>query len=809
MEKGGEDSFNKDSKIKTIDQNAISEYNKGNLFQNGLETNGYTVPTATQRSIIEFPVNLNEILSIRAGPGCGKTRTIIERVIYMVEVLNFKPQEILVLSMANRSVDSLKTKLFNRTKNSIYEQIEISTFHSFCSSLEDSYGELYIKNYVKKRIMDDLSWRNFASLFLSNTMIKGKKHNFMNPEVPNIEELIISIRNGDLSLKEVVEKYKIDEVYLNEIISYLDRNGMVRFPDLITNALNLIDVSLVGLNNSITLIPQLARYKAVIVDEFQDMHPLLLKILKKILVYPTEDHIGENMKHLTIAGDPSQCIYEFLGSQPNMMMHLVEHFPKYKITERFLNESFRLPKPLLAMCSSIMDLKDNGRDMIFSNKQLINKPILLKFSNEVQEYNFIVKEILRLIYELGGLLKPSDFIILARTNMEIDNFSKVADNYGIQCNKFSLSSQWIKSKVHILLDTMNVVSKGKCTDFGLMCIIMILDRKMGSRRRIAKLFNMNNDRIVGSKNMDPLESLESYICHEIQNYDLKKKGHKHSPFFSIYKLPDHVETIKNIKEFLRRIEQERKILESNETPESVLESLSRIVQDLPLIEHLNDFSEKPRKLTSMDVNDLRYGLKKNLKEFSVSLVASYNDYCLSDKSESFVEFFLRTYNDELPSINDENINVSTVHTAKGLEFPVVFLTDSKIGRTTLWDALESKSTRSLEATKRLFYVASTRAKNLLYVTTIKDIRNLPTYYMNYFTNDPPDIVGSNNFLEGICKDLGRNMPSLNNLVEGRSLYRNLNTTMSQKRQPLYSFKQIRKLHYNAYKTSYRIGLKLL
>jgi ATP-dependent DNA helicase HMI1 len=781
-------------------------------------------PTPSQQQIISYPAQPNRILTIKAGPGSGKTFTVVKRIEFLIKN-GIRPDEILVLSMTNRAVNSLRDKLTSLIGAELAQNVNVSTFHSFCASLVDNFGPLFFPNLTRKRLMDDLGWRNFSNIFLGKSIgvngytIKG------NLTPSSLEKMLNGIKSGEMSVDEAASKNNVSKEYVRALLDYLDKNGIMRYQDFIIEALVLMEMSLKG-----PLIPQLENYKVVIVDEFQDMHYLLLNVVKGVVNYPTSEksqndaietvggdtfqeapavlgmaEVSEPQevpavvgmaevsefhspsttssniapsktdsflsKHLSIAGDPNQCIYEFLGSKPDLIDNLHLQFPNATIDELSIQESFRLTPEILLASHKILRTDSSLKSM----RPNLYKPIAYNTPSRSEEHQYIGIEITRLILELGGLLKPSDFIILCRSNKEIDDISEYfTHNFGFKCNKFSLTVPWIKSKVHILLDLLAVLNKRAGSDFGLLCTLLLIDKRYGSRARVSKLFtHFDKWRVDNFPNQYQENVLEDYLRKEL---DTNK-----STLDKIFKGPDHTKTKKQLSLFLESIEMARKQLDKSQHPKTILETLQGIVGNLMILEYMNEES-----------GDSTKSLEVHLASFYKSLEHSHKKFLKLEENESFVDFFLGLYNDDIPILDNDMVNISTIHSAKGLEFPVVFVPGcSQYSGQPFWESLlydentvkdrlsdeKNDKTRS-EKTRlynerymsnaRLFYVACTRAKSLLYIGT--PLR-LPELINKYFTSNKPVLCGDS--LKKLAGLLERDLPSTIKIDNGAQLFQDL------------------------------------
>ncbi|CCE72918.1 Piso0_000521 [Millerozyma farinosa CBS 7064] len=751
--------------------------------------------TEHQRRIIQHPADLNSILEVRAGPGSGKTSTLAKRIAYLVEHLGYKPDEILVLSMSNRAVKTLRERLRILQDGDLGEKISISTFHSFCGSLIDQYGLKYSSVYKRQMLMDDLSWRSFSKIFSGKTMsLNGKKIKGM-LTAHSLESLLSDIRSGKLTVEQAAKVYKVNKEYIEELTEYLIQNGMIRYDDLLYYALNLMQDSQSSASNGKNpLISQLHNYKVIIVDEFQDIYPKLFDIITSIANYPTVDGNDTSIKHISVAGDPNQSIYDFLGTNPKIWDNLRSTFPNATFNVLKLDESFRNTPEILNSVYSIIDQSPSGviKTDVKSLKQNGPLPTVYSCASAHKEYSFIAQEISRLILESGGVLKYSDFSVLMRTNKEIESFSNhVSKFHDLKVNKLSVALPWVTSRIHLMLDLLAVINGGLGSDFGLLCILSHVDTKAGNSVRLSKLFNLNQeyrDCRFSDKSSNSLESLISIGSLSRSQKISPEDSVFASKLESIYKSAKNHETLFSIYKVVSIIRKQRSVLlsePSQEHPKNILCSLLYIMENSGLLEYLNytDFTHNSGKLArnSSDV-DMSSFLYDNIKSFYTSLCYSYE--CFQEnkqeanKEDHFLEYFLRNYNDEVPLFEFDKVNIATIHAAKGMEFPVVFIVglSEMMQPKSSWDPiLLQDNARSNDF--RLFYVAATRAKYLLYLGTSPYAMEHSKKLGNSFSRRKlafSSLLSNNSILlENMCRDLKRPFPSNQAIASGSDVSRRL------------------------------------
>lgn len=623
--------------------------------------------TPSQLEIINAPATPNTVLSIKAGPGSGKTYTLARRISQLI-LDGIDPSEILVLSMANRSVNSLSKSLQVQLGDSLQSKpIDICTFHSFCSKILDTYGDKYLPG--RRALMNDSQWL-FLSRLVSNHNLHLDGIKSKNLTSDKFVKIMKDIRRGG-DIEHVAQQYGVSQDFIEAVLRFLEENGIIRYGDLISLACKIINAS-----KKDELIPQLVNYKAIIVDEFQDMYEDLLEVIDVVVNYPSN---GDG-KHLTVAGDPNQSIYEFLGSNPKLMDSLDVHFG-LPVHELHIKESFRCTPEILDLSKTLVP-NTSLITQLHSTKPSGHLPVLKKISNPSQEINFIVEEIVRLCYLSGGGINLNDILILSRTNSQIDDISRqLSENYGISTNKLTSSISWNKSKVSIFLSMLAVLDNSYNHQISLLYLLLIIDR---SQLRICKIFNISK----GKKLEDLVHSKELRVIY-------KRKQ-------------DIIPKFKNLIEAFKT--EKQKHLTS---PQDVVDSLFNITSS-GLMDYLNDDCENL---------ETRKRLMVDLKAFQSSLEISFINYNTDQPSESFISYFLKNYNEDITMDSPTAVNLSTIHTAKGLESKVVFILGTSMFQHGPWDFI-LKGQLTDDSNNRLFYVALTRGKDLVYITTTLDISDI-------------------------------------------------------------------------------------
>lgn len=758
----------------------------------------------SQYEVIKHPFKMNELLSIRAGPGLGKTFTLMARIARLLGE-ELRPSEILVLSMANRSVNALQKHLETLVGPEITECVEISTFHSFCGSVVDQYALIGDPNMPKRRLLDLIGWRNVAEFFISKSVLLNGHTIGTTISAAKFDKILSDIADGKMTSDEAQSKFDVLAKYIDGLFEYMKKHGMMRYNDLVTSALEIIQKSQ-QLGTVESLLPRIASYKMIVVDEFQDMYPLLLSVVKAVSEYPTYEFDRKVCKNLVIAGDQNQSIYEFLGSSPESMNELQSQLSLIDVVELPLNDSFRCTQEILDASVGVCFNKDNeGANRLKSqrNSRALSRPVLLD-DYRTDEFTTVADEIVRLICYLGGLINPRDIAVLTKSNAEAVKIQLLLRKaYGIECTKISLGNTWVSSRIRVFRDILSVVLGEADASFSLFHILHILDTSKGATQRTSKLFS----RAIAAEESDRHTFLEDYI------YDNLESGKNFNKLYEKLYV-----SLKNIAAFINQVQKEREIFHAV-TSENLIHSPLAIVECLQRVSALNGLSEYVNGPDKVPTRELLTSFNDSL-HYCFEKYMSHKDY----QDRSFIEYFLQNYDQEIPPHNENLVQVLTIHSAKGLEFPVVFVL---AGMGNGWQSLLRGQDEKNTNQSRLLYVACTRARDLLYLSN-------PTVELNdrakkLFTALPPldpkppkiaetgiqnlkvkpNITGHTSFgnkasiLLYLLADLNRPEPSAERLERGREYYR-----IFQQRR-LYHSSPFNDLPLKALSSSTRFFLKSL
>ena len=294
----------------------------------------------------EAATSVNGPHLIIAGAGTGKTRTIVYRVAYLVE-LGVKPDSLLLLTFTRRAAQEMLRKA-SILLDSRCEQVSGGTFHSFANSVLRKYaGQIgYENNFT---ILDQADAEDVINLIRTRMKFDTKEKRF--PRKETLYDLYSRSLNTVTPVKELLAmdypQYLEIETDISTLhgvyVKYKREHNLMDYDDL------LLNLALLLRQNEAVRATLSDRYKYIMVDEYQDTNKLQAEIVKLL---------ASKHRNLMVVGDDAQCIYSFRGSTIRNILTFGEEFKDCKIIK--LEENFRSTQPILNLANEIL-LRGGGR----------------------------------------------------------------------------------------------------------------------------------------------------------------------------------------------------------------------------------------------------------------------------------------------------------------------------------------------------------------------------------------------------------------------------------------------------------------
>jgi ATP-dependent DNA helicase UvrD/PcrA len=619
-------------------------------------------------------------LIIMAGPGTGKTRTLTHRIAHLVKDNRVLPENILAVTFTNKAAVEMRERLEILIKG-VKKFPLIATFHSLCFQILQQQ-----KNIPKLSIIDDNERKSLVLEALKDIKKKGitinEKPQVFLDKVVSAKQQIIGPDDyiKDITGEKTAESFPLFyRVYQN----LLATQKLCDFEDLIYMVVKLFE------NNDRIRKKYTDRFKFVFVDEYQDLNHGQYRIIKALAPPDSSNN------NLCIVGDPNQSIYGFRGSDVKYFDRFnidynnaktITLTKNYRSTETILEASYHIIKNR-NMSGSAEETKNsiksgNFAKRVYSQIEGLKKIIILECSTEKAEAESVSRAIEQMIggtghhsIDTGRVKEPysikersfSDFAVLYRTRSQRQIIEDVFDKRGIP---------------------VQVVSKDK-----------ILNKKY--IKQSISLLKI----IEGVGSYIDVERVNKVITPGIsrQTVDIFKSWSKKSKF-SLKK------AVMNSARFpLPEMSRQRQI-----NFRAFMDSFSRLKKEMKGM-------TVEKKLLYITENTKLKTTVKNSPEskdaFNKLIDISKNHGNNTD--EFFTAIALQTDTDTYYP-KAEKVSLMTMHAAKGLEFPVVFITGCEKGYIPFERGEDKVS--DINEERRLFYVAMTRAKERLYLTRAKKRR---------------------------------------------------------------------------------------
>lgn len=621
----------------------------------------------------EVAVLTEGTIRVLAGAGTGKTKTMVHRIAYMVNVAGIKPEEILVFSYTNKAVNEFRERieiLLGEKAN----LVNIYTFHAFAYKMLKQYGneELKIITDSYPKAEDMWRYKNYAfktkdEVFKEIRKTNEKDYKEASLSAKDMMLLFDKIKERRLNINDI-DKTFYGNAYLKKIFlkycDLLEKNDLCDFPDLLLKFNDMLDKP--------DIIKKIRNtYKYTIVDEFQDTNDLQLEIVKKI--------IGKK-QNLCVVGDDSQSIYAFRGANVNLIINLGKEFKKLKTIN--LEQNYRSTNTIIEASNNLIENNKNRADKkIWTDNPKGKQITKINGSEKFEEAKLVRKEIEKLKKE--GV-SYNDIAILYRNNFQsqIIQAEFLKDDVLIPYRVKDPSNFFNKAEIKGLINYLKLIIE-PC-DFTAFSDCMMKPSRYFKRLLLDQIMTV----AISKHNGNLLSAIKD------------KVSIKTNTCANTY----NIQALLSLSDMYKEIEKMFLKEEGNKVLEYIIRSVNYINGMALSFYCMNT----PKDDLETSIDTLREIYLKNeikTKEDLIEFLKYVEN--LDEKAKKI----------QIPD-NDksvEAVQLTTIHSAKGLEFPYVFV----LGM--VEDVFPSfrlkENPLDLEEERRLCYVAVTRAKKKLYLCT--------------------------------------------------------------------------------------------
>jgi len=605
-----------------------------------------------------------------AGAGSGKTRVLTYRVAHLLN-LGVDPFNILALTFTNKAAREMKERIINLVGSADAKNVWMGTFHSIFARFlrieahrinypsnfsiydtEDS--RRLIKAIIKEMNADDKAYPPGFVL----TRISSAKSNLVTAEAYNANEEVL-LQDQMAGKPLLGEMYKI-------YTARCSRASAMDFDDLLLNTYMILR------DFPDLLIKYQRKFRFILVDEYQDTNHAQYMIIKQL---------AANDENICVVGDDAQSIYAFRGANIQNILNFKRDYPDSR--EFKLEQNYRSTQTIVKASNSLIK---NNKDQITKTIWTHNDPgeliQLIKASTDNEEGSMVANSIFET--KMNRQLRNDVFAILYRTNAQSRSMEEALRRLNIPYRIYGGLSFYQRKEIRDLLAYFRLVVNHNDEE-ALRRIINYPARGIGQTTQ---------EKIVIAADNFKTSQWEVYTDPERFRLGLNAGVMSRIDAFTTMIRAFGVQVKqKNAFELARLITNASgviKNLHEDKTPEGI----SRVENVEELLNALKEYSESATPL--IPGQEMEEGSAIRTLDLFLQEVALITDADTGDKDDS------------------NRVSMMTVHAAKGLEFPYVYLVGLEEN---LFPSIQSLNSRTdLEEERRLFYVALTRAQQKLFIT---------------------------------------------------------------------------------------------
>ena len=597
-------------------------------------------------------------LLILAGAGSGKTRVLTHRVAYLIHEKNVNPYNIMAITFTNKAAREMRDRI-NRLIGHGAEAVWVSTFHSACVR-------------ILRRYIDRIGYNNNFTIYDSDdqkTAIKAACKKLQVDTKFIKERAIMSAISMAKNNMITPEEYRnsaddirtkiISKVY-EEYQSRLKKNNALDFDDLLVKTIELFK------SDKEVLMAYQDRLQYIMVDEYQDTNKVQFEFIKLL---------ADKYKNICVVGDDDQSIYKFRGADISNILNFEQIFTGTKVIK--LEQNYRSTKNVLEAANQVIAHNYSRKQKtLWTEREAGDLVEFRQLDNEYHEAEFIVNSIKDLIDE--NRYDYKDIACLYRTNAQSRVIEEAMLKENIPYKIIGGQNFYQRKEIKDLIAYLKTISNGD-DDFAVRRIINVPKRGIGATT-IEKVQKYADD-----NNMSFYQALEDKKCRI--SLGSRAEGKVNSFVYFIQRMKAELE-YDSISDLMENI-----LSETGYEDELKMEDTDEANARL---ENINEFFNK---IVDYEDKCKQAGKENNLDEFleEIALVADIDNF---DENENYVVLM-------------------TVHSAKGLEFPKVFLCGMEDGLFPSKMTLLSDDKSEIEEERRLCYVAITRAMDSITMTSAK------------------------------------------------------------------------------------------
>lgn len=641
-------------------------------------------------------------LLISAGAGSGKTRVLTHRIAYLIEQKNINPWNVLAITFTNKAAAEMRERV-QKLVGPEADSIWVSTFHAMCARILRREAEAagYSKNFT---IIDQSEQQTLMKQVLKELNLDSNQFSY--------KDMLSVVDDAKNNSKSPAQFDQEAEGYMGEIQAkcytfYQKKLKIANAMDF--NDLLLVTVKLLEENEAVRQFYQ-HKFQYIHVDEYQDTNTTQYRLVQLL---------AGLLKNICVVGDADQSIYGWRGANMENILNFEKDYPN--ATTILLEQNYRSTQNILQAANSVITNNKNRLEKaLWSDKAAGEKIRFYRAETDQEEARYVVQQIYQAKEDFK--LKNTDFAILYRT----------------QAQSRGLEDSLLKADLpYKIVGGLKFYSRKEIQDT--MAYLRLIDNP-ADNISFNRIINVPK-RGIGPTSVDKLADFSASLnmnwldaISQIENSNIPKGTQAKFQRFA-----DMMTRLRQQAEFLNITELVEQVWEQSEYTETLVK-----VGDLESQNRLENLEEFASVTKQFDESDHEQTLEND------------PDYAMQDASgqEAVAELSVLTlFLTELSLLTDvtedeeENqITLMTMHAAKGLEYPYVFIVGMEEGLFPLRRSLESDD--QLEEERRLAYVGMTRAEQVLFLTAARNRllygryqSNLPSRFIEEIDRELVEFVG--------------------------------------------------------------------
>ena len=595
-------------------------------------------------------------LLLLAGAGSGKTRVLTHRIAYLIDEMGVNPWNILAITFTNKAAQEMRERVDNIVGFGA-DQVWVATFHATCMRILRRHIDClgYDNNFTIYDTDDQKAVMKGVCKRL-NIDTKTHKEKALLNAISSAKDELIDVREYELKAMGDYNKQVIARAY-REYQETLKKSNALDFDDIIVKTVELFK------SNQEVLRSYQERFKYIMVDEYQDTNTAQFELIRLL---------ADGYRNLCVVGDDDQSIYKFRGANIRNILDFEQVYPEARVIK--LEQNYRSTQNILEAANAVIS-NNVGRKAkaLWTEKASGSRIHFRPFDNAYEEAEYIADDIVAKVRKEGAEYK--DCAVLYRTNAQARLLEERMVVEGIPYKVVGGINFYARQEIKDILAYLKTIDNGR-DDVAVRRIVNVPKRAIGATT-LEKVAEYAEIRDI---------SLYEAMCQSDQISSLGKAEQK-------------------IRGFVNMIQVFRSGLDSYPIPDLIQAVIERTAYEEYIRSEADDNQEAEDRLSNID----------ELITKAVVYQQTHDEPSLSE----FLEEIALVADIDNVEAGDNRVLLMTLHSAKGLEFPNVYLAGMEDGLFPSYMTIVADSPEEIEEERRLAYVGITRAMEELTITCAK------------------------------------------------------------------------------------------